>query len=246
MYRDLLRLWRCLRPQSCQIRFRSIFPFGQGPKRIPSVRDECGPGFVPTEENLKQCDEIHRSAIKSRGVGTEGRMTAEFVEKYHTLQGLEKYPYVYLWEWQVPLVNAGAKGDLVLASGDGDFAVVELKTLDMQSSGPTVRRRRTKKREHVEQQAIAYLCLFAQLDREIAALGIVPAVSAWVYTEDGLKNAVPNSWFRGWCEQCQLRPGPGCYPELIFGKTATTSEPENRQDCQCRCQRCRCALVYCR
>lgn len=57
---------------------------------------------------------------------------------------LSAYPLVYDYEWEV---NQGhsqyGKGDLVFTDGTGRFAIVEVKWIDLETSGRTARTRRT-------------------------------------------------------------------------------------------------------
>ena len=174
---------------------------------------------MPTQENLQECDDRRRYAIAEKAHRSkEGKLTAEFVDKclvQKSFPDLKKFEYVYLWEWQVPIIDARAKGDLVLASGCGDFAVVEVKALDLESSGKTVRRRRTKKRTQLADQASIYTFLFADFSKDLILCGIRPVVSGWMFSEDGLKSALNLSWYRGLCQECQrCIPQAAYYPEL--------------------------------
>ena len=70
---------------------------------------------------------------------------------------LPDYPFVIDDEWEVePNESQKGKGDLVFTNGAGQFAVVEVKWIDLDSSGKTVRTRRTKNRKEVAGQAANY------------------------------------------------------------------------------------------
>ena len=221
-------------PHACHIlRFTRLY--SHGPTLLYTVQDRVGYGCVPTRENLQECDDRRRYAIAEEAHRSkEGKLTADFVDKclvQKSFPDLKKFEYVHLWEWQVPSIDAGAKGDLVLASGCGDFAVVEVKALHLESSGKTVRRRRTMKRTQLAHQAISYTGLFADFSERLILCGIRPVVSGWMFSEDGLKNAFNLSWCRGLCQECQrCIPQSACYPELL---------PTVHADSHVvRCQRC--------
>jgi len=70
-------------------------------------------------------------------------------------QLLPDYPYVIEDEWEVePGRTDRGRGDLVFTDGAGCFAVVEVKWLDLESTGRTGTTKRTsnrKKRRAVEE-----------------------------------------------------------------------------------------------
>lgn len=60
-------------------------------------------------------------------------------------------------EWDVvPGAPQHGRGDLLFTDGEGTYAVVEVKHLDVGATGPTARVKRTKKRRQVEAQALTY------------------------------------------------------------------------------------------
>jgi hypothetical protein len=92
---------------------------------------------------------------------------AEFILKRqlvkHSIQLLPKYPYVIDDEWEVEAGRTDkGKGDLVFTDGNGYFAIVEVKWIDLESTGRTSSSRRTHKRQLVEAQAIDYASSYAQ------------------------------------------------------------------------------------
>lgn len=71
-------------------------------------------------------------------------------------------PFLVKHEWypHPPLANLG-RGDLVFSSGRGLFIVVEVKHIDLDSTGRTARNRRTAKRKQVRVQASKYARIFS-------------------------------------------------------------------------------------
>ena len=97
----------------------------------------------------------------------------------------QKFPYVYLYEWAAQIGSEAGQGDFVFASGDGHFAVVEVKHIDVVTCGKTVARRRTAMRTKVRDQAWNYAYLF-RFTAERAGVQL-KSVTGFTYTnEDGL------------------------------------------------------------
>lgn len=94
---------------------------------------------------------------------------------------LVEFPLVYDYEWEVtPGRTDGGCGDLVFTDGDGNFAVVEVKFIDIGRTGHTVRVKRTKARSQVRDQARAYAeALRRSLDHEAVT------VRAFALTNEG-------------------------------------------------------------
>ncbi len=95
---------------------------------------------------------------------------------------LGAYPYVIDDEWEVvPGHTNHGRGDLVFTDGEGRFAVVEVKYIDLESihrHGPTKRTSNRKKRRKVEDQAREYA---AQL---IPRLPAGAEVTAFIFTNE--------------------------------------------------------------
>lgn len=67
---------------------------------------------------------------------------------------LAPWPYLVDWEWEVvPGASNLGRGDLLFTDGEREYAVVEVKYIDKDSSGPTARTRRKTKRGKVARQA---------------------------------------------------------------------------------------------
>jgi hypothetical protein len=73
------------------------------------------------------------------------------------------YPLLFDDEWEVePNRNQKGRGDLLFTDGEGRYAVVEVKWLDVNNTGKTTRNNRTKKRQKVRDQAANYVDALAQ------------------------------------------------------------------------------------
>lgn len=78
------------------------------------------------------------------------------------------YPYVIEDEWEVePGRTDQGCGDLVFTDAHGHFAIIEVKWIDLESTGrtgSTKRESNRKKRRKVEDQAIYYARIYAELN----------------------------------------------------------------------------------
>ncbi|MDB9529598.1 hypothetical protein PN498_26645 [Oscillatoria sp. CS-180] len=70
---------------------------------------------------------------------------------------LPDYAFIIDDEWEAEQ-NRGeqGKGDLIFTNGEGCFAVVEVKWIDLERTGKQVRTRRNEKRQNVTAQAERY------------------------------------------------------------------------------------------
>jgi hypothetical protein len=81
----------------------------------------------------------------------------------HSTILLPEYPYLIEDEWEVETSKSDkGKGDLVFASEYSCFAVVEIKYIDLISTGHTSSTRRTAKRQAVKKQAVDYAATYAR------------------------------------------------------------------------------------
>ena len=70
---------------------------------------------------------------------------------------LPGFPFLIDDEWDVePGKTDKGRGDLVFTDGEGDFAVVEVKFIDLGRTGKTVRTKRKNSRNKVISQAVDY------------------------------------------------------------------------------------------
>jgi hypothetical protein len=75
----------------------------------------------------------------------------------HSSQLLPGFPFLVDDEWDVgPGKTNKGRGDLVFADGEGAFAVVEVKFIDLARSGKTARAKRNDSRGKVVDQAVDY------------------------------------------------------------------------------------------
>jgi hypothetical protein len=102
-------------------------------------------------------DRVLRAYFEGRdwSGGAEFTLIRELVISGHAL--LEGFPFLVDYEWEVEQGRSQeGRGDLLFANGEGNFAVVEAKWIDLDSSGKTSRRRRTGHRGKVFDQAYFY------------------------------------------------------------------------------------------
>lgn len=135
-------------------------------------------------------DEIQRrnQVLRDYFKGRDWDRNEEYLLKRELIlvsdQLLPKYPYVIEDEWEVEAGRADQGcGDLVFTDGSGFFAVVEVKWIDVISSGDTASNKRTKKRKAVKEQAIKYAEIYEQ---KLTAINpdLINQVVAYVYTNE--------------------------------------------------------------
>jgi len=139
----------------------------------------------PTKENLKRFNKMNRKNLRenSDSILREIANVSEYFLGQQLVNEmphpLAKFPYLYLYEWAVQYGLETGQGDFVFASGDGRFAIVEVKYVD------GISRHRSRKRKSVWSQAQRYAVLF-RLAAEEAGVQL-KSVTAFTYTnEDGL------------------------------------------------------------
>lgn len=84
---------------------------------------------------------------------------------------LTAFPFLYDYEWEVqPGFSNGGCGDLIFADGAGNYAVVEVKFVNLDRTGRTTRVKRTKARSQVREQAQTYAAALQQIlgDRAVS------------------------------------------------------------------------------
>ena len=113
--------------------------------------------------DLERRDQVLRAYFAGRDWDTNN----EYVIKRHlVLQShnlLPTYPFLIDDEWEAePNQGQEGKGDLIFTDSAGHFAVVEVKWIDLATSGSTAKVRRTKKRKKVQEQAVDYARILAQ------------------------------------------------------------------------------------
>ena len=103
-------------------------------------------------------------------------LKSELIMSSKTLMPI--YPYVVEDEWEVIADKSDeGMGDLVFTDGNGNFAVVEVKYLDLQSTGDTACSRRTKKRQKVKEQAVKYAEIYRKKK-------FVKSVKSFIFTNE--------------------------------------------------------------
>ena len=112
---------------------------------------------MTNRSDIQHRDQVLRAYFQGRDwdKNQEYRLKQKLV--LHSAELLPDYPYVFDDEWEVNENRTqDGKGDLIFTDGEGRYAVVEVKWLDLKSSGKTTRTNRTKKRQKVQEQAVIY------------------------------------------------------------------------------------------
>jgi len=107
--------------------------------------------------DLERRNQVLRAYFEGRDWddNNENALKRDLVRRSHEL--LPAYPLLIDDEWEVePNRTQDGKGDLLFTDGAGRYAVVEVKWLDLTTSGKTPRTSRTKKRQKVKDQAADY------------------------------------------------------------------------------------------
>jgi hypothetical protein len=130
-------------------------------------------------------DRVLRDYFKGRNwdSNSEYELKRKLVLDSHQL--LPNYPYVIEDEWEVEVDRADhGRGDLVFTDGEGNFAVIELKWIDLVGvgkAGTTKRASNRKKRRKVEEQAARYAGLYKKY---LEQKNIAPVVNAFIFTNE--------------------------------------------------------------
>ncbi len=134
--------------------------------------------------DIKRRDQVLRTYFHGRdwNENSEYGLKRQLIQNSQEL--LPDYKYVVEDEWEVVSNRPQhGKGDLVFTDGNGCFAVIEVKWIDLIDStrkGTTRRNSNTKKRRKVESQAIEYAECYANS----AGLDADSKVEAFVFTNE--------------------------------------------------------------
>lgn len=131
-----------------------------------------------TDHNLR--DRVIRDYINGRiwDTNREFALVRKLVGEGHPK--LADFPLIHDYEWEVECGRTDlGRGDLVYTDGKGNFAVVEVKFIDISRSGSTARVKRTKSRTQVRNQAFVYADAFLKMPGKD-----VITVRAFAYTDD--------------------------------------------------------------
>ncbi len=114
--------------------------------------------------NLEHRDRVLRAYFEGRNWDQNNEYALRRHLVLHSEALLPTYPFVVDDEWEVqPNRGQEGKGDLIFADGAGRYAIVEVKWLDLTSTGKPASNKRTRKRKKVKEQAQEYADCFAQL-----------------------------------------------------------------------------------
>jgi hypothetical protein len=115
------------------------------------------------KSDMERRDQVLRDYFKGRNWDNNNEYALKRHLVLHSYELLPDYPFLVGDEWEAePNRGQDGKGDLIFADGAGRFAVVEVKWLDLSTSGDTAQTRRTKKRKKVKEQAEKYAQTLAQ------------------------------------------------------------------------------------
>jgi hypothetical protein len=135
---------------------------------------------------IEHRNQILRTYLEGRNWDGNGEYALKRQLVLMSAQLLPDYPYVIEDEWEVELGRTDrGRGDLVFTDGTGCFAVVEVKWLDLESTGRTGTTKRTsnrKKRRAVEEQALTYANYYTEL--ALSAFETVRRIEAFVFTNE--------------------------------------------------------------
>lgn len=129
---------------------------------------------------IEHRNQVIRAYFEGRDWDTNGEYALKRRLVLNSKKLFPSYPYVIEDEWEVqPGRTDQGRGDLVFTDGSGGFAVVEVKSLDLESIGRTGTTKRVsnrKKRRMVEEQALRYAEIYQKnLDEnQVAANRVKP------------------------------------------------------------------------
>mmetsp|Transcript_23353 Transcript_23353/g.59624 ORF Transcript_23353/g.59624 Transcript_23353/m.59624 type:complete len:227 (-) Transcript_23353:158-838(-) len=162
--------------------------------------------------NFERIDADQRSAhINSSEESAEHNLKLELLKEM-PFPLARYYPFLYLNEWECePGFTQHGKGDLVFASPERRFAVVETKWIDLASSGATAQKRRTTHRKYVWTQAWKYMLALPKL---LHHTGIeCKGIAAFTFTNECRLRSCRShpEWPSDiWCRTCD-----DWFPELV-------------------------------
>ena len=135
---------------------------------------------------IEHRNQILRTYLEGRTWDRNGEYALKRQLVLMSTQLLPDYPYVIEDEWEVePGRTDLGRGDLVFTDGAGCFGVVEVKWLDLESTGRTGTTKRTsnrKKRRAVEEQALTYANLYTEL--ALSTFEAVRRIEAFMFTNE--------------------------------------------------------------
>jgi hypothetical protein len=138
------------------------------------------------QREIEHHNRVLRAYFEGRNWDRNGEYALKRKLVLSSTQLLPNYSYVIEDEWEVePGRTDKGRGDLVFTDGDGCFAVVEVKWIDLVSTGRTGSTKRAsnrKKRRAVEEQAISYARIYAEL--ACSELDPVKRVEAVMFTNE--------------------------------------------------------------
>jgi hypothetical protein len=131
-------------------------------------------------------DQVIRGYFEGRNWDKNGEYSLKRKLILDSRQLFPNYSYVIEDEWEVePGRTDQGCGDLVFTDGSGHFAVVEVKWIDLESTertGSTKRGSNRKKRRKVEDQAIHYAGVYAELN--LGGLHSDYSIEAFIFTNE--------------------------------------------------------------
>jgi hypothetical protein len=113
--------------------------------------------------DIEHRDRVLRAYFEGRNWDGNNEYALKRKLVMNSLELLPDYPFVIDDEWEVkPSRGDQGKGDLIFTNGEGRFAVVEVKWIDLERRGKTVRTGRNKDRKKVKEQAARYRDILAE------------------------------------------------------------------------------------
>lgn len=138
------------------------------------------------QTDIEHRDQVLRSYFRGRDWDRNSEYALKRQLVLNSMKFLPGYPYVIEDEWEVESGRTDkGRGDLVFTDGEGCFAIVEVKWIDLEGigrSGPTKRTSNRKKRRTVEQQGLDYAVDYLKILSKGTA--IVKRVEAYAFTNE--------------------------------------------------------------
>ncbi len=126
-----------------------------------------------------QRDQVMRAFFEGKGWDHNDEFKLKRGLVLRSAELIPGYPFIVDDEWDVvPGKTNNGRGDLVFTDGEGGFAVVEVKYIDLDRSGSTARSKRTDSRKKVVEQAMDYARLL------YARVGPAARVEAYSFTNE--------------------------------------------------------------
>ena len=142
------------------------------------------------KQEILHRDQVLHDYFKGRNWDNNGEYGLKRQLVINRSELLPNYPYVIEEEWEaIDNRTDLGRGDLVFTDGNGCFAIVEVKWIDLDGEGKIGTTRRTsnrKKRRKVEEQSREYARIYRKKLDDDANI-VLKSIDAFYFTNESLQ-----------------------------------------------------------